>query len=123
MRKSILVKICNPIHYHTSPLVWWFLTLQLHNIFKMMKLFNKTIFSIFGMALLATGFVACSSDDSNTVNEEKVEQVNSSSEDSSNTVFSYPDCHNKVAVRYGTLKFHRPSRSCYSGFSMCTRHD
>lgn len=30
-----------------------------------MKLFNKTIFSIFGMALLATGFVACSSDDSN----------------------------------------------------------
>src|SRR5690554_3364426 len=31
-----------------------------------MKLFNKTIFSIFGMALLATGFVACSSDDNAT---------------------------------------------------------
>src|SRR5690606_39665129 len=29
----------------------------------MMKLFKKTIFSIFGAALLATGFVACSSDD------------------------------------------------------------
>jgi len=88
----------------------------------MITRFKKTIFTTFGMALLATGFVACSSDDSNTVNEEKVEQVNSSSEDSSNTVFSYPDCHNRVAVRYGTLKFHRPSTSCYSGFSMCTRH-
>lgn len=26
---------------------------------------KKTIFSVFGMALLSTGFVACSSDDSN----------------------------------------------------------
>ena len=37
---------------------------------------KKPIFSIFGMALLATGFVACSSDDSNTVNE-SVESVKS----------------------------------------------
>ena len=35
---------------------------------------KKVIFSIFGMALLATGFVACSSDDNATTkNEEKVE--------------------------------------------------
>ena len=31
-----------------------------------MKLFKKTIFSIFGAALLTTGFVACSSDDNST---------------------------------------------------------
>lgn len=88
-----------------------------------MKKIKQIALSVVGMAVVTAGLVACSSDDSNTVNEEKVEQVNSSSEDSSNTVFSYPDCHNKVAVRYGTLKFHRPSRSCYSGFSMCTRYD
>ncbi len=35
-----------------------------------MNLFKTRIFSIFSMALLVTGFVACSSDDSNTVNEE-----------------------------------------------------
>ncbi|WP_277631671.1 hypothetical protein [Avrilella dinanensis] len=40
-----------------------------------MKLFKKVIFSIFGMALLATGFVACSSDDSN-VNTSAVENQN-----------------------------------------------
>src|SRR5690606_33635777 len=34
--------------------------------FKIMKLFKKVIFSIFGMALIATGFVACSSDDNAT---------------------------------------------------------
>ena len=36
----------------------------------MMNLFNKTIFSIFGMTLLATGFVACSSDDNSTTSTE-----------------------------------------------------
>lgn len=87
-----------------------------------MKKIKQIALSVLGMAFIATGFVACSSDDSNTESKEKVEQVNSSSEDSSNTTFSSPDCNNRVAVRYGTLKFHRPSTSCYSGFSMCTRH-
>ena len=36
---------------------------------------KKTIFSIFGMALLATGFVACSSDDNATT--ESTETMNS----------------------------------------------
>ena len=34
--------------------------------FKIMARLKKTIFSIFGMALLVTGFVACSSDDNAT---------------------------------------------------------
>ena len=39
---------------------------------------KKTIFSIFGMALLATGFVACSSDDNATT--------------VSTTVINFADC-------------------------------
>lgn len=42
-----------------------------------MNLFNKTIFSIFGMALLATGFVACSSDDNSTVSTETTKTTSS----------------------------------------------
>lgn len=36
---------------------------------------KKAIFSVFCAALLATGFIACSSDDSNTVNEENTEET------------------------------------------------
>ncbi len=43
-----------------------------------MKLFKKTIFSIFGMALLATGFVACSSDDNATTESTETETMNPS---------------------------------------------
>lgn len=42
-----------------------------------MKLFKKTIFSIFGAALLATGFVACSSDDNSTTESTVTETTNS----------------------------------------------
>src|SRR5690606_28085883 len=51
----------------------------------MMKLFKKTIFSIFGMTLLATGFVACSSDDSNTKTDTQIEN----SVKSVSSVFDY----------------------------------
>ncbi len=44
--------------------------------FKVMTQLKKVIFSIFGMALLATGFVACSSDDSTV----------------STTVINFADC-------------------------------
>src|SRR5690554_3371562 len=51
-----------------------------------MKLFKKVIFSIFGMALLATGFVACSSDD-NSKTETNTQMENSVK--STYSVFDY----------------------------------
>lgn len=40
---------------------------------------KRTIFSIFGMALLATGFVACSSDDANSTSTTTNESMTTSS--------------------------------------------
>src|SRR5690606_15292545 len=41
----------------------------------MMKNFKKIALSVLGAAFIATGFIACSSDDSNTVNEENTEET------------------------------------------------
>lgn len=43
--------------------------------FKMVTRLKKAIFSVFCAAFIATGFIACSSDDSNTVNEENTEET------------------------------------------------
>ena len=64
---------------------------QLHNIFKMMKLFKKTIFSIFGAALLATGFVACSSDDNSTTESTLTAET-------TNSTMSVKSITNKIPV-------------------------
>lgn len=76
-----------------------------------MKLFNKTIFSIFGMALLATGFVACSSDDSST-------ETNTQMENSMKITASDFDWS-----RLGRFDIARRSRFCRNGFGICTMKD
>ncbi|PJR03017.1 hypothetical protein [Avrilella dinanensis] len=76
-----------------------------------MKLFKKVIFSIFGMALLVTGFVACSSDDSST-------ETNTQMENSMKITASDFDWS-----RLGRFDIYRRSRFCRKGFGICTMKD
>lgn len=77
-----------------------------------MKLFKTRIFSIFGMALLATGFIACSSDDSSSSRIEESE--------------NHTDLKSTFGVdpsRIGRFDIARRSRFCRSGFGICTMKD
>lgn len=67
-----------------------------------MKLFKKVIFSIFGMALLATGFIACSSDDSG-----KQDIINEEIKSNTNELFVNLNNYNKK------LNYDKDSRTTY----------